>query len=228
MSQPGQGSARVALSQNEIESLCLKAARGAGLSWGLAEEAGFAAGWLAARGLDATALLLTLLNDRAGKDFGAPRPTPGHWQNAGPRPLCPVTLGAALTDSALLSDGPFSRDTRIDPVAMPLLLVPFLARAAQLRAKPVAVDWQSGRLDFTQDGAFDPMTAASWMGETALALTLRGTPQSLPASPVAKRGGLPAIPLDSVDGLSALALRTTVPATETSRRGAGSATPDTD
>ena len=54
----------MALSQNEIESLCIKAARGAGYSWGLAEQAGFAAGWLAARGLDATAPLLALLRDR--------------------------------------------------------------------------------------------------------------------------------------------------------------------
>ena len=34
----------VILSQNETESLCMKAARGAGFSWGLAEEAGIAAG----------------------------------------------------------------------------------------------------------------------------------------------------------------------------------------
>ena len=33
-------------SLNEIESLCKKAARGAGMSWGLAEEAGKAAKWL--------------------------------------------------------------------------------------------------------------------------------------------------------------------------------------
>lgn len=34
------------LSRNETESLCMKAARGAGFSWGMAEEAGFATGWL--------------------------------------------------------------------------------------------------------------------------------------------------------------------------------------
>ena len=45
-------------SLNEIDSLCQKAARGAGLDWGLAEEAGFAAAWLAARGADGAAALL--------------------------------------------------------------------------------------------------------------------------------------------------------------------------
>ena len=44
-------------SLNEIESLCKKAARGAGLSWGLAEEAGKAARWLSAHGLDGPGVL---------------------------------------------------------------------------------------------------------------------------------------------------------------------------
>ena len=38
------------LSRNEVASLCMKAARGAGMSWGLAEEAGFAAAWLVQHG----------------------------------------------------------------------------------------------------------------------------------------------------------------------------------
>ncbi|MEF9603350.1 DUF3726 domain-containing protein, partial [Paracoccus sp. PXZ] len=46
------------LSRNETEALCLKAARGAGMSWGLAEEAAFAAGWLGAHGIDGAGALL--------------------------------------------------------------------------------------------------------------------------------------------------------------------------
>src|SRR4029078_635119 len=41
------GAAGMIVSRNEIESLALKAARGAGMSWGLAEEASVGAGWLA-------------------------------------------------------------------------------------------------------------------------------------------------------------------------------------
>ena len=40
------------LSCNEAASLCMKAARGAGMSWGMAEEAGFAAAWLVSHGID--------------------------------------------------------------------------------------------------------------------------------------------------------------------------------
>ena len=40
----GGGPARMIVSRNEIEGLALKAARGAGMSWGLAEEASVCGG----------------------------------------------------------------------------------------------------------------------------------------------------------------------------------------
>ena len=43
------------LAHSELNGLVTKAARGAGLSWGLAEEAGWAAEWLSRRGLPAAA-----------------------------------------------------------------------------------------------------------------------------------------------------------------------------
>ena len=49
------------VSLNEIESLALKSARGAGMSWGLAEEAAVAASWLAARSLPWAETLADLL-----------------------------------------------------------------------------------------------------------------------------------------------------------------------
>ncbi len=216
------------LSRNETESLCAKAARGAGYSWGLAEEAGFAAGWLAAQGIDGTGAFLALLTEKLTNpaENAAPRPTPGHWQSAAQRPLCPITLGAALTDCALLADGPFSRDTRLDPVMAPLLLVPFLARAAQMCDRQVLVDGQDGQLLITSNGAFDGRAAVSFLGRGPLALTLRST-----QSPEAPQGGparLPLVSLAVLEGLNALALRTTVPATDASRRGAGSSTTDND
>ena len=41
------------LAHSELRALVTKAARGAGLAWGLAEEAGWAADWLARRSLPA-------------------------------------------------------------------------------------------------------------------------------------------------------------------------------
>lgn len=219
---------RTMLSRNETESLCLKAARGAGFSWGLAEEAGFAAGWLAAHGIDGTGTLLALLTQKLGKpaESGTPRPMPGHWQNPGQHPLCPVTLGAALCDSALLSDGPFSRETHIDLVAFPILLLPFLARAAQIRGKPTVIGWQGRRLLITANGAFDQQAAASWIARKDLAMTIRQTTE-----PEDLQNGLsllPPVSMAILNGLNELALRTTVPATVASRQGAGSSTADND
>lgn len=227
MIRADQGSTTVALSQNELGSLSMKAARGAGYSWGLAEEAGFATSWLAARGLDATAVLLALLTNGPGQT-AAPRPTPGHWQSPGQHSLCPIALGAALTDSAMLTEGPFSQDTDLDPVAAPMLLLPFFCRAAQLRTRPFTIGWSKGRFQIGKDGSFDCMAAACWMGQTAIAMTLYTGPLLEATVPYCKRGEIPTILKSVFDSLSALALNTTVPATDTSRRGAGSATPDTD
>ena len=57
-------SAAVCCSFNEVETLSVKATRGAGLGWGHAEDLGRAARWLAERGFDWASSLLQLLEDR--------------------------------------------------------------------------------------------------------------------------------------------------------------------
>jgi hypothetical protein len=220
----------VTLSRNETESLCMKAARGAGFSWGLAEEAGFAAGWLAARGIDGTGPLLTLIGEASGQpaDFGMPRPSPGFWQSGRGEPLCPIHLGTALLDHAALADGPFFRGTQLDPVAAPLLLLPFLVRSAQICDRSLAIEWRGGTTQITPQGAFDPMTAVNWANAKALALTITASSKTELASERAAPTNLPAISQATLDGLNAFALRTTVPATDASRGGAGSVTTDND
>ncbi|MGC1487905.1 MAG: DUF3726 domain-containing protein, partial [Albidovulum sp.] len=54
-------------SQSEIEALGIKAARGAGYDWGMAEEAGMAARWLAHEGLPGPELLLACLQAPRGQ-----------------------------------------------------------------------------------------------------------------------------------------------------------------
>jgi hypothetical protein len=221
---------RVTLSRNETESLCQKAARGAGLSWGLAEEAGFATRWLAARGIDGTVPLLSLLNGKIGQGagHGAPKPTAGHWQSPDGSPLCPIRSGAALVDHAALTGGPFSQDTLLDPVETPLLLLPFLARAAQICRRSLTIGWQGGHLRVTPDGTFTGLDAVAWAGPAAHALRIMPASdvdkETLPAEPSSR----PSVMVATVNGLEALALKTTVPATEASRGGAGSATTDND
>ncbi len=51
----------LSVSLNEVEQISLKAARGAGAGWGVAEDVARAARWMAERGLDWSAPLLRLL-----------------------------------------------------------------------------------------------------------------------------------------------------------------------
>ena len=112
------------VSLNEIESLALKAARGAGMSWGLAEEAAEAAR-LARRAfaLPWAAALLGLFEtaDWHGAIAGDERclrpVSPGEW-------LCPIRVGAFLSDLGAAAP------PLILAVRRPLLLLPFVARRA--------------------------------------------------------------------------------------------------
>ena len=52
---------RLVVSSNEVDALAKKAAKGAGMPWGLAAEAGKATRWLADRGLPGPAVLADLL-----------------------------------------------------------------------------------------------------------------------------------------------------------------------
>lgn len=91
-------------SLGEIADLSKKAARGAGFSWGLAEEAAWAVRWLAERNLPGPEALARALTD-----------VDGH---------CPLGLGVRIAD-----DGDLGAVSTVADVAGPLLCVPFLSRA---------------------------------------------------------------------------------------------------
>jgi hypothetical protein len=153
---------------------------------------------------------------------------PGHWQSADGGPLCPIQLGAALIDQAKLYDGPFNADTRLDPVEAPLMLLPFLVRAARMRRKSLKIAWQDRCLDITPEGAVRGLDALIWSGPHSLAMMITPSSNMDAQTLSAKPTGLPALPVSTLKGLDVFALRTTVPATKASRSGAGSAATDND
>lgn len=222
-SYPPHAATPILLSRNEIETLCLKAARGAGMSWGLAEEAGFAAGWLAACGVDGAGALLDHLQHWAS---GGILVRDRHWTATADATLSPILLGATLDDHAALAAGPWSAPITIAAAHQPILLVPFLVRAAKVCAEPLALIWPSGSLVIPTGGDMDAtgMTALSRVEVTTLTLS--------PASdgPQCEATGRTTAPLSAatLEKLNTLALRTTVPASDASRRGAGAATSDND
>lgn len=214
------------LSLNEIEAQAKRAARGAGLSWGMAEEAGRAARWLASHDLPGSAHLADVLamNDGLPQSDVAPVSLEGDW-HAAAGALCPLAAGSALNDCA-------DRLGRGEPVTMtdiscPLLVLPFAAWAAIHLGAPVQIGWES--LQIVTDGSgiriTDPENRIN--AARAATLTCRMAGQPLEAATLPRlRGEVPAAVWDRLD---TFAQRTFAPATEASRLlGAGTGGSDND
>jgi len=117
------------LSLNEAETIAAKAARGAGFSWGLAEEIGRAARVMATKSDAWGEALLALV--RAADSFEAPsRERIAHWRLGEPdvvtaAPLCPVRTAALLLDDGSQIDvGPL----RLANVGLPIWLDAMIRR----------------------------------------------------------------------------------------------------
>jgi hypothetical protein len=212
------------LSRNEIEALCARAARGAGLGWGHAEEAGFAAGWLHARGIDGSTALLARLEGAAGRAWSdlCPVVGAGKWAARGSIPICPVALGAALSDHCELPEGRLAGGLCVGPVSHPVLVLPFLARIAGVLGTPVRLRFDGGGIDIGPDRLSGDADCLAGLAEAAF--TLSSGPG--PAGP----GRPPAYgcPQATLGALGDLALRTTVPRSARSRADAGAGTGDND
>ena len=118
------------LSLSEINALCTKAARGAGYSWGMAQEAGFAAKWLCLRNVAGADHVACLLEQLKGEDPRtlAPAPEDGALSVPGGR-VCSLALGCLISDRPDLVLGQAS--LTCPGVVQPVLLLPFLAGLAE-------------------------------------------------------------------------------------------------
>ena len=176
------------LSLNEVQTLALKAARGAGLAWGLAEDAGRAAVWLArhagawAEGLpavlDAPAatsplLLGGLLSDGAGEPRGAGRAAAPVW--ALPGLLATGRSVLIRLDAIMVASDPGGVPTASAPiedlaglpaanlsVSFPCGKAPTLAHALPVRfrrSRVAKADWQ--RLDALAQRTYVPASDRS-------------------------------------------------------------------
>lgn len=213
----------VRLSRTETETLCYKATRGAGYSWGLAEEAAFAAGWLCANGIDGTAALLAALIEPT---LAAPEMTPERWSNGDGAPLCPLMTGAALSDHAISVFSSSEGRLWIGPLFKPVLLLPFLAQCASALGGSIAVAFGDHEIRVGKAISADERALAAQDAASISTLELRLLPEEVEPDPAQQFAG--ALPL-TIAALDALALRTTVPASEQSRKsGAGAGNSDND
>lgn len=215
----------------EIESLAKRAARGAGLDWGLAEEAGKALRWLLQRELPGPTLFVDLLTAQDKQPYAdlAPLVDVNPWHAPGGC-LSPLLTGPALSDRAkvLAADG----GIKLAKTAAPLLLAPYLANVAKHTGKAVVLTWQGVEIMLTASetavtGEMDQVTV-----ETAPRVEIRTDhssvlPDHLPRCKTVER-------CHDLDDevrtcLEAFAQRTYAPATDASRlAGAGAGLSDND
>ena len=212
-------------SLNEVETYARRAARGAGMSWGLAEEAGKAVRWLAARRLPAVALLADLLTRNDGRGYTALAPVlgVGAWHAPGGT-LCPICTGAALSDRPGILAVAGER-LALARTACPLLLAPFLPPAA---GAGVALAWDGMRLLVSGDGECRVEGETAALAATSAESVVIGPVLEPPVARATSAGPV-AVSEDIWRRIAAFAQRTCVPASEASRtRGAGAGVRDND
>ncbi len=211
----------MSLSLNEVEALTKKAARGAGYTWGLAEEAAKATRWLCARDLDGCEALADLLVGQDGLETLAGAPVTGpSWASREGR-LCPIATGCALSDDAERLDG---GGLRLETVARPILLAPFAGSCARHLETGIALNWGNVCVSTDGDALFvegDPETECATVTVSVGVQLGSGKPQA-----VCSRARPNS---DAQATLERFAHRTYAPATEASRlTGAGAGVSDND
>ncbi len=216
-------SARLTLA--EAESYLRKAAQAVGLDWGIAEEAGKAARWLAAFDLPGPQIMFAHLTALEGRDYREwiPDCAAEPWQAAGGL-LCPVITGAALADrSARMLSG---HEFHLGKTAYPLLLAATVGQAARCHKAVFTTSWAGLRLSCFENGLSIEGNRDDLLLAQVDAVSCREddleTPQQLPSTL--------AYEIDEAvfKQIDQLAFRTYAPATEASRAGAGAGLTDND
>jgi hypothetical protein len=208
-------------SLNEIEALSRKAARGAGYSWGLAEDAGRAVRWLEARGLPGAAALVGHLQAMDGQASSALTPDLETWA-APDGPACPILAGTMLADG-LAGDG--ADGLNLPDVHAPLLLLPFLSWMAEAQGRTIAVDLPGTAITLGPDGVLSAAGSVTAPGAGPVTLHFGASPSGAPIT----EGLRSACDAANVAALNTFAHRTYAPATEESRlAGAGAGLTDND
>lgn len=200
-------------SPGEFELLITSAARGGGMDWGLAEEAGIAARWLIARGLSPS--FSDIFNRHQTLSFAEENKVGELVPRTAGTLLCPVAAGTYISDMRKVrTEWTFAQ------TAHPLIILPFASRIAA--DKCVKIQWADAEIITDGDNfvAQGDIHAAS--GEISIVAAAKPSQFSSPAERCE-------VADDEWQRLYSLAARSWVPATARSREvGAGAGTNDND
>jgi hypothetical protein len=209
----------------ETESYLRKAARACGLDWGIAEEAGKAARWLAAFNLPGPETLFAHLQQISGEDYPdwIPDCSSDPWLAPGAA-MCPIITGATLADrSAQMLDG---QVFRLAATAYPLLLAATVGQAARCHGQVFTTAWAGVRVSCFENGLSisgnrDDLLLAQ-VDTVSCQLDDLHEPQQLPSTLAYS------IDPEIFRRIDELAFQTYAPATAESRAGAGAGLTDND
>ena len=205
-------------SLREISTLAVKAARGSGMEWGLAEEAGYAVSWLQRRKLPGVAALCKYLSWRQTGTLSV-------WPNktGEKHHYCPIAIGAAY------GDGAFGDEVQLPHIRSPLLLIPFVA----IRAfdKSIIISIGNTVFGLTRDGFGHSTNDTAILGNSSICniTTTNGDLPHITNINDIKWPRIPETTTECIKVLNKFAKNTYAPATEASRfSGAGAGLNDGD
>lgn len=203
------------VSLNQIEQTSRKAAKGAGLTWGVADDLGKAVRWLSALGLDGSGALLQMLQQCRFNEARCSRST---------QKVDSVGVGLAIAD---LSGSTTACNELPKQVCFPLIAAALAAMNLQLRQQPVALAWGKASIHVIADNVYvngldiDLMTK-----QTGDFNVLEAKPIGIAKLAVA---GEQSVNTNVLRALESFAHRTYVEATDASRlAGAGAGLNDND
>ena len=119
---------------SEIDTTSKRATRGAGFSWGIAEEVGKNMRLLELYGLPGIKNLNKFLKDYKEKQFQKITLI-SETNYASKNPFCPITLGTNFIDQVNLLDKKLN--IQISNLAFPILFIPFASRASEIVGKKI-------------------------------------------------------------------------------------------
>ena len=206
---------QISWSLGETAALATKAARGAGMPWGLADETGVAVSWLQARGIPGLSALCRYSKWRENGPLirWPDRPT-------GKSCYCPIALGTAYMDGVLPAT------ITIENIREPVLMLPFIAK--RNTDQPMQVDLGDMSIHLSKDGVFSPYL------DTALLIcqahcTINHATDTAAMTPYELTKRVPSSFFGCMTALNEFAKKTYAPATDESRMaGAGAGLNDND
>ena len=191
------------------------------MSWGLAEDAGKSARWLAAHGLPGPGLLdgLLQLHETKGQAALTPEREGKIWRAE--FGICPLMMGAAMSDFAL-------EEADMQAVLCPALMLMQLSAASARAGKPLTLHWNSVSITALDEGLRVSGKEGDLVADIGAPAILRQGEAEAESTPFssASRAEVDAAVWSR---LADLAHRTYAPATEASRiAGAGAGLTDND